>query len=77
MSKSRLITVNGKRWTYRVGRTNIAARAVGSNEKHVVDLSQYTGLSWDEIEKGHRKRWFKVTPAGIADWLKEYNVVVK
>lgn len=70
MSKQRTINIDGRIWYWKVGRTNVVARAQDTNEKRVVDFSKLTGMDWCSIEKGMWKRWFKVTPGMVADWLK-------
>ena len=69
MSTNRTIHVAGRTWIYQIGRCSVVARAQDNQEKRVVDLSKLTGLSWDDIERGIRKRWFKVQPHMIAAWL--------
>lgn len=44
------------------------------NVKKVIDLSDFTGLSWDELERGQWKRWLKITPGYVADWIKEHGL---
>ncbi len=67
----RKIVVNGKTWWWRYGHTVVAFTNEEPKETRKVDLRTLTGMTWTDIERGHWKRWFKLTPKDIATWLQK------
>lgn len=68
----RRIVVNDKEYYYRIGSSNIVIKREA--ESHIVDFSIFTGWSWDAIERGEHKRYFKITPKQIADYIERENI---
>lgn len=66
----RKIIVKGKLWWWRFGHEVVAFNDE-TGEKKVIGLNKLTGLSWPDIERGHWKKWFCLTPKDIEKWLKE------
>jgi hypothetical protein len=71
MKGFRKIIVDGKLWWWKYIKSNVVAYLDETKEKRVIDLRTLTGLSWDQIERGHWKKYFSVTPKDIEKWLKE------
>lgn len=69
MSSRRRISVGGKIWYYRIGKSWCVAKEQDSGAGRRINLSNLTGMEWSDIERGQWKRWFHVTPKQIADWL--------
>jgi len=72
----RKIVVNGKTWEWRVGRSNVVLKL--DKQKHIVKFEEivYHRCGFNEraaheyVERGQRKRYFHITPADIAYYLK-------
>lgn len=65
----RKIVVDGIEWRYHVGRSFVVAVRVADNLKRSVSFPKLTGLTWDEVDRGIRKRWLSITPQLIYNWL--------
>jgi hypothetical protein len=55
-------------YQYQVGRQNVLLFDP-KGTKSVIPLSDISGLSWDQIERGKWKRWFSVTPSMVRDFI--------
>ncbi len=40
-----------------------------TGEKKTIGLDKLTGLSWTDIERGHWKKWFCITPKDVENWI--------
>ena len=65
----RKIVVDGVTWHYRVGRSFVVAVRDTNHEKRSISFPKLTGLSWDEVDRGIRKRWLSITPQIVYNWL--------
>ncbi len=65
----RAIDVDGVKWRYKVGKTHVVAIRVDGKSKWWISFARLTGLSWNEVERGIRKRWLSITPQLIYNWL--------
>jgi len=68
MKGDRKIIVNGKEYTYMIGRSNVVIR--NEEKKIVVDFSTLTGISWPNIERGQWKKYFHIQPHHVANFIK-------
>lgn len=69
MSKSyRNISVGGTDYKYKVGRSHVDIRPP-EGARMTPDLTEVTGLTWNEIERGTWKRYFSVTPQQIREYI--------
>lgn len=69
MSKGyRKIVVGGVEYEYKIGRSYVDIRPP-EGARMTPDLRQVTGLTWDQIERGERKRVFSVTPQQIREYI--------
>lgn len=69
----RKLHINGKEWSYRVGKGSIVVRTPDPIQTFVYNLSDVLNLSWDDIE---RIRWknptserIQVTPSCVKDFI--------
>lgn len=63
----RKINIRNEEWKYKIGKFNVVAKK--EKETIVINLSELTCISWDEIERGVWKGYFSITPKHIANWL--------
>ncbi len=70
----RRIDVDGIVWRYHVGETHVVALTDHRKMRRVISFAELTGLSWDEVDRGKRKRWLAITPELIANWLYDNNL---
>jgi len=70
---ARKIVVYDKHYWWLLARSRIV---IWTEEKvkHVFDLSEFTGWSWDDIERGIWKRYFSITPKYVAEQIIERNL---
>lgn len=45
-------------WSYRIGNHGVLIRPPDNTETFRVPLTEITGMSWDELERGHWKGWW-------------------
>jgi len=70
----RAVHIDGKAWEWKVGKESILIWSP-EGEKHVTDQSQVTGMSWDSLERGYWKGWFKgITPSMVKEWI-VHNII--
>lgn len=55
-------------WQWKVGRSNVVIQSP-EKKKIVVDFSKLTGFDWSTIERGIYKRYFKITPQCIREYI--------
>ncbi len=67
----RELTVGGRVYKYKVGKTCINIVLPDGSRVHPT-LSEISGLSVYEVERGQHKRWFSVTPSMLADYIKSH-----
>ena len=76
----REIHINGETWKWKIGKKSVAIaepNRTGAlfDRYHYVDLSEFTGLSWDAIERmGWKNRGVQVTPQGVKDYILEHLI---
>lgn len=63
----RRLVIRNETWGWRFGRTVSIAHPDGRRSR--VDIRDLTGMDWDDIEKGSRKRCFSVEPGEIASYI--------
>lgn len=66
----RRIVVDGREWRWSLGKRAGHAEARCGAVKIAAPITEVTGLSWDEVERGKWKRYFSVTPQQVADWIR-------
>ena len=71
----REITVGGQDFKYKVGKTFVNIVLPDGSRVHPT-LSEVSGLSFDEVERGQHKRWFSMTPSVLRDYI-EKNLLKK
>lgn len=71
----REITVGGQDFRYKVGRTCVNIVLPDGSRVHPT-LSEVSGLSVYEVERGQHKRWFSMTPSMLGDYI-EKNLLKK
>ncbi len=69
----RELTVGGQVFKYKVGKTCINIVLPDGSRVHPT-LSEVSGLSWDEVERGQWKKWFSVTPGMLKSYLIENHL---
>ncbi len=62
----RIIWVGSVAYQYRIGSGYVKIRGYPP-----IDLSTFTGISWDQIEKGKWKKWFSITPSDIKEFIEK------
>ena len=67
----RVLTVGNLVFKYKVGKTRVNI-ILPDGSRVYPSLSEVSGLSWDEVERGQWKRWFSVTPSMLADYIKNH-----
>lgn len=67
----RTVHIDEQEWLYKIGRINIVIQSP-DGIKHVTDMSEISGLSWSEIEKGTYKGWFHITPQQIKTYIQKF-----
>jgi|GEM_PF-5758605 len=65
----RKITINGKTYLYQIGRSHLVVREVG-----VIDFSKLLKMSWDDVERGLRKKTLKITPKHVRDYIQSVKM---
>lgn len=70
----RKVHIDGEAWQYKIGRKCIMIKEPSLvPTKHIVDLSVFTGLSWDALERMAWKRdSVQITPQDIKDYILEH-----
>lgn len=71
MKPKRKVHIGTEVWEYRLGKGS-AVIFHPNGYKTVVDYSQLTGKSWDDIERGHWKKYFSVTPRDVAAYIEAH-----
>lgn len=61
----RRIVVDRKEFFYQIGTSNLVILGHGYHS-----LDTVIGCSWDEFERGQRKKYCMVRPAHVADFIK-------
>lgn len=65
----RKLHVRSEIWEYKIGKNAIQLFSP-DGKKHVTSQSEVTGMSWDDLERGYWKGWFKgVTPSQVKTWI--------
>jgi hypothetical protein len=59
-------------WTYTVGKQFLKLRKKDGKKVQTVTapLNEVMNMTWDDIERGQRKRYFAVKPGHVAGYLK-------
>lgn len=65
----RRIVVDGQTFKWKVGRSNISFVLPGGLRSYA-SFVEVTGVDWNEIERGQWKRYFKITPKQVADFIR-------
>jgi hypothetical protein len=75
MSKKskRKIHLFGKVWEYIIGNGRIVIWSP-DGKKYLTDMSEVSGWSWTDIERGTWKGYFSITPQMIKDHI-EYKIL--
>lgn len=68
----RLLRVEGVLYRYKVGESYVDIRRPDGS-RLTPNFQELTDLSWSEIEKGIRKRWFSITPGLLSDYLRGHG----
>lgn len=68
----RKIVVDGVEYKWIYGKTTVVIRDADNAVVDKVLLTKLTGWSWADIERAQYKRYFKITPVQIADWIQEH-----
>ena len=56
-------------WSWDCSGANVIIKSPDM-QKHVIDLSTFSGLTWDSLERGYWKGCgFQVTPSRIKEWI--------
>jgi hypothetical protein len=66
----RKIVVDGEEYAYVVGQDNTRI-TFPDGRSRAVGHDVMTGLSWEQVDRGKRKRYFSVYPSEVAKYLKE------
>ena len=70
----RKINIQGREYKYKIGKGDIVI-ITPSNKKHITNQSIVSGISWENLERGYWKGWFKgVTPSMIKQYIIDNNV---
>ena len=67
----RNLTVGGQDFKYKVGKTCVNIILPDGSRIHPT-LSEVSGLSCDEVERGQYKGWFSVTPSMLKDYIENH-----
>ena len=67
----RLIEVDGKDYRYHVGKSFIVIQSDERGVNTVVELDEFTGLTWEQIEKQQLKKSFSIKPKQISEYIKD------
>ena len=70
----RKIHLFGKVWAYYIGSGGSIIIWDPDNKKHVTDMSEVSGWSWTDIERGFWKRYFSITPGMVKKYI-EYKLL--
>jgi len=69
----RRLVINDQEYRYRIGSGGV--RIVTPDGKNIsVDMSTFSGWTWNDIERGYWKRYFKVTPKDVRNWIEEHGL---
>jgi len=71
MKNMRKLTVAGQHYEYKVGKTCVNI-VLPDGSRVYPTLSEVSGLSFDEVERGQYKKWFSMTPSMLADYIKSH-----
>ena len=66
----RKIVVDDIEYKWVFGRTAIVIRDADGAVVAKPQVTDITGLSWDDIERGTYKGYFHLTPKDVADWIR-------
>ncbi len=59
-------------WQYRIGSGDIVIFSP-NDSRYLTNQSEVTGMSWDNLERGYWKGWFKgIGPGDIRKWIEEH-----
>lgn len=58
-------------WTYRITSGNVLIRNPDCTKTHEACLTKITGMSWDTIERGIWKGWFKIVPSQVKKYIED------
>lgn len=68
--KRRLHFGGGEVWTYRVGNGLVLVRPPDLHTTYHVSLTEITGMSWDDLERGQWKGWWSgMGPQEVKDYI--------
>lgn len=67
----RELNLNGQVFKYKVGKTYVNIVLPDGSRVHPT-LSEVSGLSFDEVERGQHKRWFSVTPSMLKNYIENH-----
>ena len=65
----RKINIEGDIWTYRITKAVVQIVNPDCSKKWSIPLPDFTNMTWDNIERGQWKGWFKLGPGDIADYI--------
>jgi hypothetical protein len=65
----RKLIINKQEYQYTIGSHTIVIKHVGG-KRYNIQLPELTGLSWEEIEKGHWKNYLQVEPSDVANYIR-------
>ncbi len=67
----RKIIVNNKEYLFKIGKSNIVIKH--NNKSTIIDLSTFTGIPWDVIERARWKTYFSITPKDVETYIRRNN----
>jgi hypothetical protein len=67
----RKIIIDNKKYMFKVGKSNIVIKH--DNKSTIIDLSSFTNLPWDVIERARWKGYFSITPKDVETYIRRNN----
>ena len=70
----RKVHINGQKYWYKIGKVFIPI-FTPNGVKFLANQSLVSGLSWNELERGYWKGWFKgITPKMIKEYITKEKI---
>jgi hypothetical protein len=68
----RKVHIGGQEWTYRVTRHCLQIANPDCSKKWKVDLTDFTGMTWEQLERAEWKKYFpRIGPKDVKKYIEE------